>query len=156
MNDMMIEKRLEELGLTLPPPPPRGGLYKSCKLFGTNLAYVSGCGCSIEAPVAGKLGVDFTLEEGQEHAKNCMLNVLSVLKAEIGDLDRVKSCVKILVFVASANDFYSQPAVANGATKLLGDLFGEEIGIPSRSAIGVNVLPGNLPVEIEAMFELRD
>jgi len=153
---MMIEKRLEELGLTLPPPPPRGGLYKSCKLFGTNLAYVSGCGCSIEAPVAGKLGVDFTLEEGQEHAKNCMLNVLSVLKAEIGDLDRVKSCVKILVFVASANDFYSQPAVANGATKLLGDLFGEEIGIPSRSAIGVNVLPGNLPVEIEAMFELRD
>ena len=153
---MMIEKRLEELGLTLPPPPPRGGLYKSCKQFGTNLAYVSGCGCSIEAPVAGKLGIDFTLEEGQEHAKNCMLNVLSVLKAEIGDLDRVKSCVKILVFVASANDFYSQPAVANGATKLLGDLFGEEIGIPSRSAIGVNVLPGNLPVEIEAMFELRD
>lgn len=153
---MNIEKKLTELGLTLPPPPPRGGLYKSCKQFGTNLAYVSGCGCSIEAPVAGKLGVDFTLEEGQEHAKNCMLNVLSVLKAEIGDLDRVKSCVKILVFVASANDFYSQPAVANGATKLLGDLFGEEIGIPSRSAIGVNVLPGNLPVEIEAMFELYE
>lgn len=153
---MHIEKKLEELGLTLPPPPPRGGLYKSCKQFGTNMAYVSGCGCSIEAPVAGKLGVDFTLEEGQEHAKNCMLNVLSVLKAEIGDLDRVKSCVKILVFVASANDFYSQPAVANGATKLLGDLFGEEIGIPSRSAIGVNVLPGNLPVEIEAMFELYE
>ena len=153
---MNIEEKLTELGLTLPPPPPRGGLYKSCKQFGTNLAYVSGCGCSIEAPVAGKLGVDFTLEEGQEHAKNCMLNVLSVLKAEIGDLDRVKSCVKILVFVASANDFYSQPAVANGATKLLGDLFGEEIGIPSRSAIGVNVLPGNLPVEIEAMFELYE
>lgn len=153
---MNIEKKLTELGLTLPPPPPRGGLYKSCKQFGTNLAYVSGCGCSIEAPVAGKLGIDFTLEEGQEHAKNCMLNVLSVLKAEIGDLDRVKSCVKILVFVASANDFYSQPAVANGATKLLGDLFGEEIGIPSRSAIGVNVLPGNLPVEIEAMFELYE
>ena len=153
---MNIEKKLTELGLTLPPPPPRGGLYKSCKQFGTNLAYVSGCGCSIEASVAGKLGIDFTLEEGQEHAKNCMLNVLSVLKAEIGDLDRVKSCVKILVFVASANDFYSQPAVANGATKLLGDLFGEEIGIPSRSAIGVNVLPGNLPVEIEAMFELYE
>lgn len=153
---MNIEKKLTEMGLTLPPPPPRGGLYKSCKQFGTNLAYVSGCGCSLETPVAGKLGVDFTLEEGQEHAKNAMLNVLSVLKAEIGDLDRVKICVKILVFVASANDFYSQPAVANGATKLLGDLFGEEIGIPSRSAIGVNVLPGNLPVEIEAMFELYE
>ena len=153
---MHIEKKLEALGLTLPPPPPRGGLYKSCKLFGTNLAYVSGCGCSITSPVAGKLGIDFTLEEGQEHAKNAMLNVLSVLKAEIGDLDRVKSCVKILVFFASADDFYDQPAVANGATKLLGELFGEEIGIPSRSAVGMNVLPGNLPVEIEAMFELCD
>ena len=153
---MHIEKKLEALGLTLPPPPPRGGLYKSCKLFGTNLAYVSGYGCCITSPVAGKLSIDFTLEEGQEHAKNAMLNVLSVLKAEIGDLDRVKSCVKILVFVASADDFYDQPAVANGATKLLGELFGEEIGIPSRSAVGMNVLPGNLPVEIEAMFELCD
>ena len=153
---MQTERKLEELGLQLPPPPPRGGLYKSCKPFGANLAYVSGCGCVIDAPVEGKLGVDFTLEEGQRYARDAMLNVLSVLKAEIGDLDRVKSCVKILVFVASANDFYSQPAVANGATALLGELFGEEIGIPSRSAIGVNVLPGNLPVEIEAMFELKD
>ena len=113
---MQIEKKLEELGLQLPPPPPRGGLYKSCKPFGANLAYVSGCGCVIDAPVEGKLGVDFTLEEGQRYARDAMLNVLSVLKAEIGDLDRVKSCVKILVFVASANDFYSQPAVANGAS----------------------------------------
>lgn len=149
-----FEARLKEMGTELPPAPPKGGLYKSCKLFGANLAYVSGCGCVIDGPVAGKLGVDFTVEEGMEHAKNCMLNVLSVLKAEIGDLSRVKSCVKILVFVSSADDFYSQPQVANGATKLLGDLFGEEIGIPSRSAIGVNTLPGNLPVEIEAMFEL--
>lgn len=75
-----------------------------------------------------------------------LLHVLSVLKAEIGDLDRVKSCVKILVFVESADDFYDQPAVANGVTKPLGELFGEEIGM--------NVLPGNLPIEIEAIFEL--
>ena len=75
-----------------------------------------------------------------------MLNVLSVLKAEIGDLGRVKSCVKILVFVVSADDFYDQPAVANGATKLLGELFDEEIGM--------NALSGNLPIEIEAIFEL--
>ena len=73
-----------------------------------------------------------------------MLNVLFVLKAEIGDLDRVKSCVKILVFVASADDSYDQPAVANGATKLLGE------------EIGMNVLPGNLPIEIEAIFELYE
>ena len=77
-----------------------------------------------------------------------LLHVLSVLKAEIGDLDRVKSCVKILVFVESADDFYDQPAVANGVTKPLGELFGEEIGM--------NVLPGNLPIEIEAIFELYE
>ena len=81
-------------------------------------------------------------EQGQVFARDAMLNVLSVLKTEIGDLDRVKSCVKILVFVASADDFYDQPAVANGATKLLGE------------EIGMNVLPGNLPIEIEVIFEL--
>lgn len=90
----------------------------------------------------------YTPEQGQVFARDAMLNVLSVLKAEIGDLDRVKSCVKILVFVASADDFYDQPAVANGVTKLLGELFGEEIGM--------NVLPGNLPIEIEAIFELYE
>ena len=90
----------------------------------------------------------YTPEQDQVFARDTMLNVLSVLKAEIGDLDRVKSCVKILVFVASADDFYNQPAVANDATKLLGELFGEEIGM--------NVLPGNLPIEIEAIFELYE
>lgn len=86
----------------------------------------------------------YTPEQGQVFARDAMLNVLSVLKAEIGDLDRVKSCVKILVFVASADDFYDQPAVANGATKLLGE------------EIGMNVLPGNLSIEIEAIFELYE
>lgn len=98
----------------------------------------------------------YTSEQGQVFARDAMLNVLSVLKAEIGDLDLVKNCVKILVFVASADDFYDRPAVANGATKLLGELFGEEIGIPSRSAVGMNMLPGNLPIEIEAIFELYE
>ena len=86
----------------------------------------------------------YTSEQGQVFARDAMLNVLSVLKTEIGDLDRVKSCVKILVFVASADDFYDQPAVANGATKLLGE------------EIGMNVLPGNLPIEIEVIFELYE
>ena len=153
----MYAEKLKELGVTLPAAPGKGGLYAPTKTFGENkLMYVSGCGCIVDGPVAGKLGVDFTLEQGQVFARDAMLNVLSVLKAEIGDLDRVKSCVKILVFVASADDFYDQPAVANGATKLLGELFGEEIGIPSRSAVGMNVLPGNLPIEIEAIFELYE
>ena len=103
---------------------------------------------------AGKLGRDYTLEQGQEFARNSMLNVLAVLKREIGDLNRVRSVVKLLVFVASDDEFYQQPQVANGASALLGELFGQEMGIPARSAIGVNVLPGNLPVEIEAIFEI--
>ncbi len=152
-----VEKNLLEKGITIPEPAAKGGLYRPCREFGENLAYVSGCGCSVGGvPVAGKLGIDFTVEEGQLHARNSMLNVLAALKAEIGDLSRVKRVVKILVFVASADDFYQQPQVANGASQLLVDVFGEKAGLPTRSAVGVNVLPGNLPVEIEAIFELRD
>ena len=84
-----------------------------------------------------------------------MLNILAVLQREIGDLNRVTNVVKMLAFVASDDEFYQQPQVANGASNLLGELFGQEVGIPARSAIGVNVLPGNLPVEIEAIFEFK-
>ncbi|WP_242997276.1 RidA family protein [Dorea formicigenerans] len=74
----------------------------------------------------------------------------------MGSLDQIGSFVKMLVFVSSDNEFYQQPEVANGATDLLVDIFGEEIGLPARSAIGVNVLPGNIPVEIEVLVELKD
>lgn len=84
-----------------------------------------------------------------------MLNVLAVLKAEVGDLDLVKCPVKVTCFVASTPDFYAQPQVANGGTQLLIDLWGQEEGAPSRSAIGMSVLPGNMPVETEAIFELK-
>lgn len=150
VNEIMAQKNI-----TLPEPPPKGGVYAPCKISG-NMAYVSGCGCIIgDMVAAGKLGRDYTLEQGQQFARNCMLNVLAVLKRELGDLARVRSVVKLLVFVASDDEFYQQPQVANGASELLGELFGQEIGIPARSAIGVNVLPGNLPVEIEAIFEFE-
>lgn len=150
VNEIMAQKNI-----TLPEPPPKGGVYAPCKISG-NMAYVSGCGCIIgDMVAAGKLGRDYTLEQGQQFARNCMLNVLAVLKRELGDLARVRSVVKLLVFVASDDEFYQQPQVANGASELLGELFGQEIGIPARSAIGVNVLPGNIPVEIEAIFEFE-
>lgn len=150
VNEIMAQKNI-----TLPEPPPKGGVYAPCKISG-NMAYVSGCGCIIgDIVAAGKLGRDYTLEQGQQFARNCMLNVLAVLKRELGDLARVRSVVKLLVFVASDDEFYQQPQVANGASELLGELLGQEIGIPARSAIGVNVLPGNLPVEIEAIFEFE-
>ena len=151
---MDVNEIMKQKNITLPEPPPKGGVYAPCRIVG-NLAFRSGCGCIIgDMTAAGKLGRDYTLEQGQEFARNSMLNVLAVLKREIGDLNRVRSVVKLLVFVASDDEFYQQPQVANGASALLGELFGQEMGIPARSAIGVNVLPGNLPVEIEAIFEI--
>ena len=151
---MDVNEIMKQKNITLPEPPPKGGVYAPCRIVG-NLAFISGCGCIIgDMTAAGKLGRDYTLEQGQEFARNSMLNVLAVLKSEIGDLNRVRSVVKLLVFVASDDEFYQQPQVANGASALLGELFGQEMGIPARSAIGVNVLPGNLPVEIEAIFEI--
>ena len=149
---MDIYEVLKEKGITLPPAPPKGGLYSSAKEFGDKLVYISGCGCNIGDEVGvGKLGKEVTVEEGQKWARNSMLNVLSVLDANVG-LDKVKGCVKILAFVASDPDFYDQPAVANGASQLLMDNFGD---VPSRSAVGMVSLPGNMPIEIEAIFELK-
>jgi enamine deaminase RidA (YjgF/YER057c/UK114 family) len=150
-----IYERLKELGLELPIAPAKGGVYSPSKQFGGNLVYISGCGPVIDQPVTGKVGQDFTKEEAKDHARNAMLNVLSVLQAHVGDLNKVKQAVKILVLVASDDHFYEQPYVANGGSQLLVDLFGEEAGAPTRSAIGVNVLPGNIPVEIEAIFEVE-
>jgi len=150
---MNIYEKMKELNIELPKAPPKGGIYTPAKEFGNNLVYVSGCGPHIEKRYAGKLGNEFTKEEGVELARNCMLNALAVLQDQIGDLNRVKYPVKVLTFVASENDFYDQPFVANGGSQLLLDLFGEA---PSRSAIGVNVLPGNMPVETEVIFELNE
>jgi enamine deaminase RidA (YjgF/YER057c/UK114 family) len=153
---MDVYEQMKERGIVLPKAPPKGGVYSQAKQFGKGLVYVSGCGPVLDAPVKGKLGKDFDIPAGQDAARNCMLNVLAVLEANIGDLRRVKNCVKILTFVSSADDFYDQPAVANGGSQLLVDIFGAEMGAPARSAIGVNALPGNIPVETEALFEIEE
>lgn len=154
---MDVYKRLEELNIVLPQAPAKGGVYMPVKEFGNGLAYLSGCGPQNESEPSknGKLGKELTLEEGQQAARNCVLNLLAVLHANIGDLNRVKRFVKVLAFVQSADDFYDQPQVVNGGSGLLLELFGEEAGCAARSAIGVNALPGNIPVEIEALVELE-
>jgi len=151
-----VENRLNELGYTLPKPPMKGGIYTPCKLFyGGKLAYVSGCGPMIDGVnITGKVGLDVSLEDAQTASRNAMLNVLAVLKSTIGNLDLIKDCIKATVFINSANDFYDQPKAANAATELLVAIFGEERGCPSRSAIGVNVLPGDITAEIEMLVEL--
>ena len=153
-----VYERMKQAGITLPEPPPLGGLYTPAREFGDRLVYSSGCGpqvCGVPL-YTGKVGLDLTLEQGQQAARACMLNVLSVVQAQIGDLNRVKQVVKLLGFVACGDTFYDQPAVLNAASQLLMDIFGDQAGLGARSAIGTNVLPGNIPVEIEAVFELKD
>ena len=153
---MQIEKRLQELGYTLPEAPKKGGVYVPVKEFCNNMAYVSGCVPIIDGKIiSGKLGADCSFEDGLKASEHCTLNLLAVLKAHLGDLDKIKSCVKMTVFVASTPDFYQHPQIANAATELLVKVMGEEKGCPSRSAIGVAALPLNVAVEIEMMIEIE-
>ena len=150
-----IEQRLRELGLELPEPPARMANYISCVQTG-QLLYTSGAGCYVNgSPLfTGRLGSDVTIEQGYAAARITVLNLLSIVKAEIGDLDRISRFIKLLCFVSSAPDFYQQPQVMNGASDLLVDIFGEN-GRHTRSAVGTSVLPFNNPIEIEAIIELK-
>lgn len=152
----IAEDRLRGLGLGLPEAPAPQAAYIPFVRAG-NLVYTSGTG-----PIRGdtfvyqgKLGSDLMVEEGYDAARITMLNLLSTLKGAIGDLDRVERIVKVTGFVASAPNFGQQPEVMNGASELLERLFGER-GRHARSAIGVNELPRNIPVEIEMIVEVRD
>ncbi len=155
---MDVYARMRELGLELGKPTQAGGIYSPVRFYGEKMVYTSGTGGVIEglSDKTGRVGKDLSLEEGQEMARRCALNLLSNLHAALGDLNRIKKVVKMLAFVNSADDFFQQPMVANGASKLILDVFGEEAGLPARSAIGVNVLPGNIPVEIELLLELKE
>ncbi len=153
---MDIYAKLEQLNLTLPDLPPRGGIYKPVKQVG-NLLYVSGQGATVKGvpAVTGHVGAERTVEEGQQAARLCTLNCLSTLQDYLGDLNRIQSLVKILGFVSSAAGFNQQPKVIDGASALMRDLLGEDAGVGARSAIGVNELPGGISVEIEFIFEIR-
>lgn len=154
---MDVYSRLDELNIELLEHTASGGIFTSVRTFGDNLVYVSGTGptCRLSSGKLGKVGRDLSLEEGIKEARCVMLNILSNLHHDLGDLNRIKGFVKMLVFVASDDTFYQQPVVANGASKLLLDIFGDDAGLPARSAIGVSVLPGNIPVEIELLLELK-
>lgn len=146
---------LKQMGITLPKPPAKGGVYTPVQEFGNGLLYCSGCGPALSdgTTVKGKLGRDLTIEQGQKAAYNCMLNLLANLESQLGDLNRIKRFVKVLAFVNCTDDFEQQPMVVNGGSQLLVDLFGSEAGCPARSAIGTNALPGNIACEIEMLVE---
>ena len=150
-----VYDKLKEMNITLPAPPPKGGVYTPVMEFGDHLLYCSGCGPDIGDGhnIVCKVGGDLTLEQGQKAAYNCMLNLLANLDAKLGDLNRIKRCVKVLGFVNCTDDFAQQPQVINGGSNLLFELFGEEKGLPARTAMGTNSCPGNIAVEIEMLVE---
>jgi enamine deaminase RidA (YjgF/YER057c/UK114 family) len=152
---MCVYENLKNLNIVLPPPQKPGGPYVQVKQVG-NLLFVPGTGPYVngEAVITGQLGTERTIEEGQEAARICILNTLAYVQAFLGDLNKIKSVVKLLGFVASAPGFGKQPAVINGGSQLLVDLFGDK-GKHARSAIGVNEMANNISVEIEVIFEVE-
>jgi enamine deaminase RidA (YjgF/YER057c/UK114 family) len=153
-DNMTAEERLKELGISLPASPKPVANYVPCVRAG-NLLFVSGHGPYNDgrAISSGKLGRDLTVEEGYRTARNVALNVLSSVKAELGDLDKVKRVVKLLGMVNCTEDFKDQPQVVNGASDLLVEIFGEA-GKHARSAVGMQALPNGIPVEIEIILEV--
>lgn len=150
------EMIIEELGLELPSPPKAMGVYKPVLIIG-NMLYVSGQGPfkSDGTLIKGRVGDDLSLEEGKLAARQVGLSMLSLIKSNIGDLGRIKRLVKTLGMVNSSPDFGAHPAVINGFSELMSDVFGSDNGVGVRSAVGM-FLPNNIAVEIEAMFELKD
>jgi enamine deaminase RidA (YjgF/YER057c/UK114 family) len=151
---MTPEEKLKQLGITLPDVPKPLGSYVPCVQTG-NLLFLSGMlplkdGHLIKA---GRLGETVSIEEGQEYAKQAVINALSVVKSHFGSLDKNLRCVKVNGYVASAPDFTEQPKVINGASDFLFEVLAEA-GKHARAAVGVAALPLNAPVEIDFIFEI--
>jgi enamine deaminase RidA (YjgF/YER057c/UK114 family) len=148
------EERLAELGLSVPEVPTPVAVYVPAVVSG-DLVFTSGQlpMKNGELMLTGKVGGEVAPEEAKEAAQQCALNAIAAVKSVIGDLDRVAQVVKVVAFVASTPDFTGQPQVANGASELLGKVFGDA-GIHARSAVGVPVLPLDSPVEVEIVVRI--
>jgi enamine deaminase RidA (YjgF/YER057c/UK114 family) len=148
------EERLQELGVSLPAPATPVAAYVPCVRTG-DLVYVSGQVPMVDGKPShlGHLGDDVDLEAGRAAARTCAVNVLAALKAELGELSRVRRVVKVTGFVASTADFTDHPKVVNAASELFGDVFGDA-GRHARVAVGVAALPLGVPVEVEAIVEV--
>lgn len=150
------ENNFAKLGLSLPPAPKPLGVYKPCLVDG-NYLYLSGHGTVQDdgSLIIGRIGVDFDMEQGKLAARQVGLAMLSTIKANLGSLNRVKRVIKVLGMVNCTPDFERHPYIINGCSELFAAVWGEENGIGVRSAVGMGSLPDNIPVEIEALFELH-
>lgn len=153
---MTPEERLDSMGIRLPEAPKPLGSYVPFVRTG-NIIYLSGILPLVAGKLTrtGKVGEAVKPEDAARDARTCAINAVAILKSAIGSLDKVKRCVRISGFVASAGDFTGQPGVINGASDFMFEVFGEA-GRHARSAVGVNVLPVESPVEIEFIFEVAD
>ncbi len=152
----VIEARLAELGYELPPPPPPAGNYLPAARSGSIMWMAGvGSGRADGSRITGKLGDELTVEQGYEAARFCALNLLTRMKVELGDLDRVSRVLKVVGMVNSAPGFGDQARVVDGASDLFVDLFGDQ-GRHARSAPGMGALPGGTAVIVECVVEVRD
>jgi enamine deaminase RidA (YjgF/YER057c/UK114 family) len=149
------EQNFAALGLNLPPAPKPLGVYKPCLIDGKYL-YVSGHGTvkDDKSLIIGRIGQDMNAEEGKLAARQVGLAILSTIKTNLGSLDKVKRVIKVLGMVNCTPDFEKHPFIINGCSELFAKVWGEDNGIGVRSAVGMGSLPDNIPVEIEALFEL--
>jgi len=148
------DERLKQTGYTLPPQPKPGGVYKPFLRSG-NLIYVSGHGPVLEdgSLIKGKVGFDINADAAKLAARQTGLTILATLKTNLGSLNKIKRVIKVFGMVNCTLDFEQQPYVINGCSELFAQVWGDD-GIGVRSAVGMGSLPGNIPVEIEAIFEL--
>lgn len=151
------ESNFSKLALVLPPAPKPLGVYKPCLIDGKYL-YLSGHGTVQEdgSLIRGRIGVDLDMEEGKLAAKQVGLAMLATIKSNLGSLNRVKRVIKVLGMVNCIDSFERHPYIINGCSELFASVWGEENGIGVRSAVGMGSLPDNIPVEVEAVFELHE
>jgi enamine deaminase RidA (YjgF/YER057c/UK114 family) len=157
MEILTADERFQALGLTLPPAPSPLGVYKPCLIDGKYL-YVSGHGPvqNDKSLIIGRIGEQLSQEEGKLAARQVGLTILSTIKTKLGSFNRVKRVIKVLGMVNCVNSFEKHPYIINGCSELFASVWGDENGIGVRSAVGFGSLPDNIPVEIEALFELED
>ncbi|HZZ28667.1 MAG TPA: RidA family protein [Pirellulales bacterium] len=152
---MSAEARLIELQIQLPPAPKPVGLYKPVVVC-EKWAYLSGHGPlrADKSLITGRVGADLDLKAGQAAARQTGLAILASLREALGSLDHVQRIVKTFGLVNCTADFHQQPAVLNGFSELMAEVFGPDAGVGARSAVGAIALPGNMAVEVEAIFEI--
>lgn len=151
------DEAFEALGLSLPPAPQPLGVYKPYLIDGKYL-YLSGHGPvqDDKSLIIGRIGRELDIEQGKLSARQVGLTMLSTIKANIGSLNRIKRVIKVLGMVNCTEDFERHPYIINGCSELFAQVWGTENGIGVRSAVGMGSLPDNIPVEVEALFELHD